>query len=344
MIPDLPQIVVSRDGRRSILLESVGTDLARPSTFDGFPVDSIVRLRPRGVRHFINVKVSDTFRRMWDAPRQTLRWNEDFSAAVPELALIAPAEFLDSNEVPDDPIGDEYALTVSVSSYLFDIFKQDPPSEGLLRQYVEGKIYWTWKFKAEPAVFAAWEARRLNTDLDDFHQAAFVDNGSLWEVDAAGGYRALPALIRRYENAPTATSITAGPRPTYDVALSFAGEQRAFVNAVATVLKDEGAAVFYDEFADLWGKDLTIELERVYRSASRFVVIFISEAYVAKAWTNLERQHALAGRMERMDDSVLPARFDPIALPGLPITVGYLDIGDRSPRELALLVLAKVKT
>ena len=95
--------------------------------------------------------------------------------------------------------------------------------------------------------------------------------------------------------------------------------------------------MFYDEFADLWGKDLTKEFERVFRVGSRFVVIFVSSAYVQKAWPNYERQHALAGRIERMDDSVLPARFDAIELPGMPATVGYLDIGNRTPQELAAL-------
>jgi hypothetical protein len=140
--------------------------------------------------------------------------------------------------------------------------------------------------------------------------------------------------------APEPTS----PAAVYDVALSFAGEQRSYVGAVAAALKAGEASVFYDEFADLWGKDLTKEFERVFRSGSRFVVIFVSNAYVKKAWPNLERQHALAGRIARMDDSVLPARFDPIELPGLPATVGYLNIGDLSPQELAAKVLAKLKS
>jgi xanthine/CO dehydrogenase XdhC/CoxF family maturation factor len=33
-----------------------------------------------------------------------------------------------------------------------------------------------------------------------------------------------------------------------------------------------------------------------------------------------------------------------VVSPGLPATVGYLDIGDRSPQELAALVLAKLKS
>ena len=44
----------------------------------------------------------------------------------------------------------------------------------------------------------------------------------------------------------------------YDVALSFAGEQRAYVRQVAELLRRSNVSVFYDEFeeAKLWGKNL----------------------------------------------------------------------------------------
>ncbi len=35
----------------------------------------------------------------------------------------------------------------------------------------------------------------------------------------------------------------------YEVALSFAGEQREYVEEVARVLQNRGVSVFYDEFA-----------------------------------------------------------------------------------------------
>lgn len=43
----------------------------------------------------------------------------------------------------------------------------------------------------------------------------------------------------------------------YDIALSFAGEDREYVEKVATLLKENGIKVFYDKFeqVDLWGKD-----------------------------------------------------------------------------------------
>ena len=44
----------------------------------------------------------------------------------------------------------------------------------------------------------------------------------------------------------------------YDVVLSFAGEDRVYVQDIAKKLKAKGIKVFYDEFeeAKLWGKDL----------------------------------------------------------------------------------------
>jgi hypothetical protein len=341
MTVTLPQVVISRDGQRAVRLESFGVDLRASSTMDGFPIDSTVQLRPRGDRFFLRFKVSRTLNMVWNHKGQRLKWDEDFDTALPALALIALGRFLDENEVPANPVGDDYALTVPVTSGLFDIFKQPAPTDGQLRDYVQGKIFWTWKFDAQPTRFEPWEAQRLYTTAADFDKAAFPDVGILWEKDARG-YTARPELVRQSVSNKGSGSTSSGA--VYDVALSFAGEQRTYVSAVAAVLRDGGASVFYDDFADLWGKDLTKEFERVFRSASRFIVIFVSNAYVQKAWPNLERQHALAGRIERMDDSVLPARFDPIELPGLPSTVGYLDIGKRSPQELAALVLAKLKS
>lgn len=129
----------------------------------------------------------------------------------------------------------------------------------------------------------------------------------------------------------------------YDVALSFAGEQRPYVSQVANALRSAGIKVFYDEFEDLWGKDLVVGLEKVYRSGSRYVVVFVSREYVSKAWTNHERQHALAGRIERQDDSVLPVHFDDTQLPGLPSSVGYLDICSMQPEDLATRIQRKLE-
>ncbi len=63
----------------------------------------------------------------------------------------------------------------------------------------------------------------------------------------------------------------------YEVALSFAGEQRWYVEDVARALQSRGIAVFYDEFERiaLWGKHLAEELQAVYeRKSGRVVILY----------------------------------------------------------------------
>ena len=77
----------------------------------------------------------------------------------------------------------------------------------------------------------------------------------------------------------------------YHVALSFAGEDRDYVGRVATQLRADGVDVFYDKFeeADLWGKNLYEHFSNVYQTMAIFTVMFVSEAYKNKVWTNHER-------------------------------------------------------
>lgn len=77
----------------------------------------------------------------------------------------------------------------------------------------------------------------------------------------------------------------------YDLALSFAGEDRGIAETVAIEVRNKGFKVFYDFFEkeDLWGEDLTVTLPKKYKNA-RFCVIFISDSYLEKMWTRFERQ------------------------------------------------------
>lgn len=132
----------------------------------------------------------------------------------------------------------------------------------------------------------------------------------------------------------------------YDVALSFAGEDRAYVEQVAESLRTLGIRVFYDvyEEAVLWGKDLYVHLREVYQCHSRFTVMFISKHYAAKLWTSHERQSAQARAFGESREYILPARFDDSEVPGLPPTVGYIDLRKKSPLELSTLIVEKLRT
>jgi tetratricopeptide (TPR) repeat protein len=80
----------------------------------------------------------------------------------------------------------------------------------------------------------------------------------------------------------------------YEVAFSFAGEDRKIVEKLAELLLNKGISVFYDRFeqANLWGKDIYQYLQHIYRDSAKFCVIFLSEAYAKKLWTRHELKQA----------------------------------------------------
>lgn len=133
-------------------------------------------------------------------------------------------------------------------------------------------------------------------------------------------------------------------RRTYDVALSFAGENRDYVEQVAEALKALRVTVFYDGFeqAHLWGKDLAEHLGDVYGKDSRFVILFASRAYAAKAWPNHEKRFALSRQLADRRELILPVRFDDTEIPGIPATTGYIDSRVITPQKLAELIRQKV--
>ena len=88
------------------------------------------------------------------------------------------------------------------------------------------------------------------------------------------------------------------PSWQYDVALSYAGEDRVQARELAKRIQMTGYSVFYDEFEELWGQDLSVKLHEVYGKQSRFCVILVSEHYVKKPWTNMERKAVLARAMQ----------------------------------------------
>jgi hypothetical protein len=130
----------------------------------------------------------------------------------------------------------------------------------------------------------------------------------------------------------------------YDVALSFAGEDRPYVNMVAEQLVSRGISLFYDKYeeANLWGKDLYEHFIEVYRNNARYTVVFISNAYHTKMWANHERRAAQSRALEEAREYILPARFDDIEIPGILPTAGFIDLRTHSPAEVAVLICEKL--
>jgi hypothetical protein len=76
----------------------------------------------------------------------------------------------------------------------------------------------------------------------------------------------------------------------YDVALSFAGEDREFAERLFYSLQDRGLTAFYDrnEQHRILAEDVELYLAPVYQNGSTFVVAVLGETYGSKRWTLFE--------------------------------------------------------
>ena len=134
----------------------------------------------------------------------------------------------------------------------------------------------------------------------------------------------------------------------YDAALSFAGENRDFAEAVATMLKSQDVKVFYDEFnvAELWGEDLSVKFREVYFANSRYCLIILSDHYIEKMWPIQELRNAIEKSInEKGGAYILPIRLDGFSgeVPGLPNTIGYVTARRNEPEKIAAYFLQKIR-
>lgn len=133
----------------------------------------------------------------------------------------------------------------------------------------------------------------------------------------------------------------------YDVAISFAGEDREYAFALARALKGRHRLlVFYDEFEQAWlmGKNLYEYLIDIYMNKAAYCVVLVSEHYREKRWSQHEWKAAQARAFQEPDrDYILPVRLDDTKLPGLLPTTGFIDGRKVSPDRLSELIYEKVR-
>jgi len=156
----------------------------------------------------------------------------------------------------------------------------------------------------------------------------------------------------KYRKIPKSSTITnAFPTTTddsnneYDIAISFAGEDRAVAESIAGKLLKDRIKVFYDSYekATLWGKDLYEHLNDVYKNKARYCLMIISHKYRDKQWTNHERKAAQARAFSQNKEYILPLKLDDTEIPGLNETIGYIDFRTSDSDEVVMLLKSKLK-
>jgi hypothetical protein len=130
----------------------------------------------------------------------------------------------------------------------------------------------------------------------------------------------------------------------FDVAVSFASEDREFVGELVRRITAANARVFCDSdfSAGIRGEELPGHLEQVYRKKTSHAVIFISKFYAEKMWTRYERRAVLTGAHESSGIHIIAVRLDDTALPGLRPAIECLDARWVGLAGVARAILAKL--
>ena len=127
----------------------------------------------------------------------------------------------------------------------------------------------------------------------------------------------------------------------YDIAVSYAGEDRHIVDAVTQELKQRGLKIFYDKDYEkqIVGENLIDYLHNVYKKSAKQVIVFLSENYLKSKWTTYEwatiKQKLVLNytsnflKMVKIDDAPTPEIVESIA---------YIDARNKSPKEIGELI------
>lgn len=113
----------------------------------------------------------------------------------------------------------------------------------------------------------------------------------------------------------------------FDIAISFASEDRKIAEELAKRLKVRGVRVFYDRFfkGTLWGKDLTKYFQEAYGPKTKYVVLLLSKHYPVKKWTGFEFSIMREEAERRKTEFILPVKLDGTEMKGVKKDVAYLD-------------------
>jgi tetratricopeptide (TPR) repeat protein len=132
----------------------------------------------------------------------------------------------------------------------------------------------------------------------------------------------------------------------FRIAFSIAGEKRAYVAQVATMLKDKFGEdkILYDKFhqAKFSRSDLAFYLPDLYEKEADLIVAVLCPDYEKKEWCGLE-WNAIFGLLKvRKVDEVMLTRFERVEGKGLHGLAGYTDLDDLTPEQAATLILERL--
>jgi len=202
---------------------------------------------------------------------------------------------------------------------------------------------WTWTLSRDLRHFDGVET--IEQYLERLNKTTTTSTKTSLRITSSAGNKGMPENRVFLDNSGQHQNVISTIQQySYDVALSFAGEDRIHAEALAQALFRRRVKVFYDKYEKntLWGKDLYAHLSDLYQNKARYCVMFFSQHYVAKVWTKHELKAAQARALSENEEYILPIRLDSTEIPGILKTTAYLNWHEETPESVAEAILEKL--
>ena len=119
----------------------------------------------------------------------------------------------------------------------------------------------------------------------------------------------------------------------YDVALSFARQDKTVAEELANQIAAKNISVFLDEYTGSapWGNNVLDHLVNLYARKARYCVLLISRHYPLKRWTEAEQTSVRERALRDPQEYILPIPLEDVDVPGVDAGAESLDL--RPPNE-----------
>jgi len=133
--------------------------------------------------------------------------------------------------------------------------------------------------------------------------------------------------------------------PEYQIAVSFAKEDRVIVDEYVKKLQDRNIKVFYDKDNQsiIWGKNINQYLSHIFSEGAKYCVIFVSANYKNNPWAKHELSNAQSRESNQFEEYILPIIIDDSVISGIS-DKAFLDTRVNNIDEIVQITIDKLNS
>jgi hypothetical protein len=233
------------------------------------------------------------------------------------------------------------------SVFAYEAANRLAPKFGLLRNITkrQGEVRIEYEIHLVDPFLSAEDFDKLKFELDIGNWEMNRTHWAVKDVNLPKELHAARSIMLPSWARDAAKAIDISVHP-FDVALSFPGEVRAFVEQVAKELESRIGpnSYFYDNnyMSQLARPSLDILLQDIYRNRSKLIVVFLGSDYQRKDWCGIEFRAIREIILERDHRRIMFIRTDDGPVEGVFKTDGFLDARNFSPAQIAQFIAERL--